>query len=235
MIAIFKREFKAYFTSPLGYLVIAAMALFEGFSFVSMFANGYAANEYTILAQLSLAAIVIPVLTMRLFSEERKQKTDQVLITAPVSLWGIVFGKFASAFAVFALSFSPTLIYQVIYTSRLDALNWLIYLGALFGVLLYGAALIAICMFISSLTESQVVSAVMGIVVAMLLVNIYSFVATTTNAQWLLNLAEKISFDIRYQDFYKGIIDFSNIVFFGGIAFLFIFLTVRMLDKRRWA
>jgi len=67
------------------------------------------------------------------------------------------------------------------------------------------------------------------------LVNIYSFVASTTNAQWLLNLAEKISFDIRYQDFYKGIIDFSNIVFFGGIAFLFIFLTVRMLDKRRWA
>ncbi len=234
MTAVFKREFKSYFTSPLGYLIVAAMALFEGLFFVYMFSAGYAENEYVLSSTLTVVMFAVPVLTMRLFSEERKQKTDQVLLTAPVSLWGIVLGKFLSALAVYALSFAPTFIYQIILTLKLESLNWLYYLGALLGVLIFGAALIAICMFISVLTESQVVAAVLSLVVSLALYMVDSF-AQMTGVKWLIEAAGHISFMGRYNAFYMGIIDFSNIIFFVSIAFFFVFLTVRMLDKKRWS
>lgn len=234
MIAIFKREFKSYFTSPLGYLIVAALALFEGLFFVYMYSAGYAENEYVISSTLTVVMFAVPVLTMRLFSEERKQKTDQVLLTAPVSLWGIALGKFLSALAVYAIGFAPTLLYQIILTTKLESLNWLYYFGALFGVLIYGAALIAVCMFISALTESQVVSAVLSLVVSLLLYMVDSF-ASMSGVTWLMKAASYVSFMGKYNDFYNGIINFSNIVFFLSFAFLFVFLTVRMLDKKRWA
>ncbi len=234
MTAIFKREFKAYFTSPLGYLIVAALALFEGLFFVYMFSAGYAENEYVISSTLTVVMFAVPVLTMRLFSEERKQKTDQVLLTAPVSLWGIALGKFLSALAVYAIGFAPTLLYQIILTTKLESLNWLYYFGSLFGVLIYGAALIAVCMFISALTESQVVSAVLSLVVSLVLYMVDSFAAMSGIA-WLTKAASYVSFMSKYNDFYNGIINFSNIVFFLSFAFLFVFLTVRMLDKKRWA
>ncbi|MBR3593643.1 MAG: ABC transporter permease subunit [Clostridia bacterium] len=234
MTAIFKREFRAYFSSPLGYLIIAAMAVFEGIFFVYMFSAGYAENEFVISSTLTVVMLAVPVLTMRLFSEERKQRTDQVLLTSPVSLWGIVAGKFFAALSVFAISYAPTLIFQIILTTKLETLNWLYYIGALFGVLLYGAALIAICMFISSLTESQVVAAVVSLVVSLVLYMIDSF-AAMTNVKWIMTLAGHLSFMGRYQPFFAGIINFSSIIFFLSVAFLFVFLTVRVLDKKRWA
>ena len=234
MTAIFKREFKAYFTSPLGYLIIAVMALFEGIFFLSILKAGYADNEVVVSTSLMIVTFAVPVLTMRLFSEERKQKTDQILLTAPVSLWGIALGKFFSALAVYTLSFAPTFIYEIILTTKLESLNWMIYFGALFGCLLYGAALISVCMFISALTESQVVSAVLGIVASIILYMADSF-ASMTGSVWLVNAVKNVSFMGRYNTFYLGIIDFSNIVFFVSIAFFFIFLSVRMLEKKRWA
>ncbi len=234
MTAIFKREFKSYFTSPLGYLVVAVMTLFEGLFFVYMYSFGYAENEYVLSSSISIVMFAVPVLTMRLFSEERRQKTDQVLFTSPVGLWGIVCGKFFAAMAVYAISFLPTFIFQIMLTSRLESLNWLIYLGALLGVLLYGTALVAICMFISALTESQVVAAVLSLVVSLVLNMMDSF-ASMSGVQWIIDGVSYVSFMGRYNAFYMGILDFSNVIFFVSIAFFFVFLTVRMLDKRRWA
>ncbi len=234
MTAIFKREFKSYFTSPLGYIIVAALALFEGLSFVFMYSAGYAENEYVISAQLSWVALAIPVLSMRLFSEERRQKTDQILLTSPVSLWGIVLGKFLASFSVLAIGFAPTFIYQMILTTKVEALNWLLYIGALVGMMLYGAALIAICMFISALTESQVVAAVMGLVVSMVIINLDSL-AQMSGIGWVITLSGYISFAGRFNAFYMGYIDFSNIIFFVSVAFLFAFLSVRMLEKKRWS
>jgi ABC-2 type transport system permease protein len=234
MLAIFKRELKSYFTSPLGYLIVAAMTLFEGLFFMYMFAAGYAEIEYVLSSMLTFVMFAVPVLTMRLFSEERKQKTDQVLLTAPVSLWGIVSGKFFAALAVYAIAFIPTLIFQIILTSKLESLNWLLYIGSLLGIMLYGAALIAICMFISSLTESQVVSAVLSLVVSLALAMIDTF-ATMTGSQWLMKAVVHVSFMGRYNTFYGGLLDFSNVIFFASIAFFFMFLTLRMLEKKRWS
>ena len=234
MTAIFKREFKAYFTSPLGYLVVGILALFEGLFFVFACAQGTAETEAIISSCTLIIMFVIPILTMRLFSEERKQKTDQLLLTAPVSLWGIALGKFFSAFAVYGLSFAPTVVYQIIFVAKVETLDWGKYLCALFGIALYGAALIAICLFISAITESQVIAAVISMAISLGL-NMLDTLAGMTGSSFIIKAASHLLFLNRYTTFHNGIIDFSNIIFFVSIAFFFIFLTVRMLEKKRWA
>ena len=142
-------------------------------------------------------------------------------------------GKFLAALAIFALGFAPTLIYQIILTFQLS-LNWLLYFSTLLGVLLYGAALISIGLFISSLTESQVVSAVLGIVLSMLIALMDGF-SSMINNTFLSSVVEKLSFMGRFETFSAGILDFSNVIFFLSICAVFIFLTVRALEKKRWA
>ena len=233
MSAIFKREFKAYFASPLGYVIVSALAFFSAIFFSYMYTYGYADVAYIFSNMLVIVMFAVPILTMRLMSEERKQKTDQALFTAPVGLTSIVMGKFLAALSIFALGFAPTLIYQTVFSFKVS-LNWLLYLSDLLGVLLYGAALIAIGLFLSSLTESQVVAAVLGIVVS-LLVGLMDNFASMINNEFLTGIISYISFNGRYEAFANGIIDFSNIVFFVSVAAAFIFLTVRSLEKKRWA
>ncbi len=233
MSAIFKREFKAYFSSPLGYVVLTALTLFSGIFFRYMYSYGVADISYVFSNMFTIIMFAVPILTMRLMSEERKQKTDQALLTAPVSLWGIVNGKFLAALSIYALGFAPTLIYEIILSTKLS-LNWLLYVSNLLGVLLYGAALIAVGLFISSLTESQVVSAVLGIVVSMVIALMDSF-ATMLDSDLITTLVGYISFAGRYETFATGILDFSNLIFFLSVTFFFNFLTVRSLDKKRWA
>lgn len=233
MSAVFKREFKAYFSSPLGYVILTAMTLFSGVFFRFMFSYGVADVSYVFSNMFTIIMFAVPILTMRLMSEDRKQKTDQALLTAPVSLWGIVCGKFFAAFSIYAIGFAPTLIYQIILSTKLS-LNWLLYLSNLLGVLLYGGALIAIGLFISSLTESQVVSAVLSIIVSMFIALMDSL-GTMLGGTFLPKIIEHISFAGRYETFASGIFDFSNLIFFISVAFIFIFLSVRSLDKKRWA
>ncbi len=233
MSAIFKREVKSYFSSPIGYVFLTAMTFFSGIFFIYMYSYGYADITYVFSNMFVIIMFAVPLLTMRLMSEERKQRTDQALLTAPVSLTGIVMGKFLAAFSIFALGFAPSLIYQIIFSANIS-LNWLLYINALLGVLLYGAALISIGLFISSLTESQVVAAVLGIVVSLLIGLMDSF-ASMINNSFLSGIVEKISFSGRYETFSAGILDLSNVVFFVSVAAVFIFLTVRMLEKKRWA
>ena len=236
MSAIYKRELRSYFSSPLGYAILAALAFFSGLFFVFAYSSGYGDIAYIFSNQFTIIMFAVPILTMRLMSEERKQKTDQALLTAPVSLWGIVLGKFFAAFTIYALAFAPTFIFQLIFAANIStySVNWLIYISVLLGVLLYGAALISIGLFISSLTESQVVSAVLGIVASLLIGLMDSFASMFGNAT-VTKLVEYISFSARYETFSIGIIDISNIIFFVSIVGAFTFLTVRMLEKRRWA
>lgn len=233
MTAIFKREFKAYFSSPLGYVILAALMFFSGIFFMYMYAYGVADMSYVFSNMFTIIMFAVPILTMRLMSEERKQKTDQALLTAPVGLWGIVSGKFLAAFAIYALGFAPTLLFEIILSTKLS-LNWLLYFSNLFGVLLYGGALISVGLFISSLTESQVISAVVGIVVSMLIGLMDSFASLIDN-NLISELVGHISFSGRYETFATGVFDFSNLIFFVSVAFAFMFLTVRSLDKKRWA
>ena len=233
MIAIFKREFKSYFATPIGYIVIAAFYFFLGLYFSMIYSVGAPEVNTIIVAMSSIIVFVIPVITMRLMSEDRRQKVDQALLTAPVSLTSIVLGKFFAALAVFAIGFLPTIIFEIIIISHVSV-NILTYIYALLGIFLLGSALIAIGMFISSTTESSVVSAIITLIVNILVLYMSSF-ASMVSAEWLATVFEKLAFISVFESFADSIFSIPNIIYFLSITAAFLFLCVRSLEKRRWS
>lgn len=234
MSSIFKREFKSYFISPVGYVFLAIMMFFQGWFFSDMYNIGYADITYVFSQTYMFVFFLIPILTMRTMSEDRRQKVDQVLLTSPVSLYSIVFGKFFATLLIFLSSYAITIIFQIIIVFQQVSINWLIYMGNILGIGLMGAALIAMGIFISSLTESQITAAV-GSFTLSLVIYMFDYLASLVNINIVTKVVEWISFTGRYRTFTEGIIDYSNIIFFVGFAAIFLFLTVRILDKRRYS
>lgn len=233
MTAIFKREFRAYFSNPIGFIVIAAFYFFLGLYFSLIYSNGSPEVSAVITAMSTIAIFALPILTMRIMSEDRRQKVDQVLLTAPVKLTGIVMGKFLAAFAVFAIGFAPTVIFEIIVAAYVTV-NIMSYLYALLGILLLGAALISIGMFISSLTESSVISAILTLVINILVLYMSSF-ASMIKYSWLASVVERAAFITAFENFGTNIFSVSDVVYFLSITAIFLFLCVRSLEKRRWA
>jgi ABC-2 type transport system permease protein len=233
MTAIFKREFKAYFQTPIGYIVLAAFYFFSGFYFMYYFSQGVPKVEYVLSNMLTVMVFVMPIITMRLMSEDKRQKVDQALLTAPVRLTSIVLGKFMAALAVFALGFVPTVIFEMIVMSYVKV-NLLNFVYALFGILLLGSTLISIGMFISTLTESSVVSAILTLVINILLLYISNFVEMIS-VEWISSAIEKLAFIDKFSSFCENLISIPDILYFVSATSIFIFLCVRALDKRRWA
>ena len=155
MSAILRREFATYFRAPLGYIYLAIFYFFGGQFFSQILYYQMNSIETIFSSLFSILMFTIPLLTMRLMSEDKKLKTDQALLTAPVSLNGIVWGKFLAAFALFGIGIAVTVVYFLILSSMATP-QWNIFLGNLLGLILLGAALISIGLFISSLTESPV-------------------------------------------------------------------------------
>jgi ABC-2 type transport system permease protein len=234
MLAIYKRELRAYFTSPLGYIVTLIYVLLDGFVFSILFSNGSAelSTLYSILYTFTL--FLIPVLTMRLFSDELRMKTDQALFTAPVKISGIVMGKFLAALTVFVLANCLTILYQLIFSVVVSGLDWMVYFDNVLGSILLASALIAIGLFISSLTENQMTAAMGSMSISIMLILIDMLGTTITNTV-LASIVEWISFSSRYNTFVQGIVDYANIAFFLSVTAIFLFLTVRVQEKRRWA
>ena len=233
MSAVFKREFRAYFTTPIGFIVIAAFYFFLGLYFSMIYSYGSPDIATVIVAMSTVIVFTMPVLTMRLMSEDRRQKVDQALLTAPVSLTSIVLGKFFAALAVFAIGFAPTVIFEIIVASYVSV-NVMSYIYALFGMLLLGSALISIGMFISSLTESPVISAILTLVINILVLYMSNF-ASMIKVSWIATVVEKAAFISGFENFGENILSVADILYFVSISAAFLFLCVRSLDKRRWA
>ena len=233
MTAIFKREFKAFFATPVGYIVLAAFFLFSGYFFTLIYTMGSPEVHNIIMTMSIIIVFVTPLLTMRLMSDDRRQKTDQALLTAPVSLYSIVLGKFFAALSVFALGFAPTLVFEMIVLSMVEV-NFLSYLYALLGAILLGAALIAIGMFISSLTESSVVAAILTFVINILIIYA-SNLSSMIQVPWIATVIEKIAFINAFNNFGSTAFSIPDVFYFVSITAAFLFLSVRSLEKRRWA
>ena len=233
MRAVFKRELRSYFSTPIGFIVLAALYFFLGLFFSMIYSYGSPDVSQVIVAMSTVIVFTMPVITMRLMSEDRRQKVDQALLTAPVSLTSIVMGKFFAALALFAIGFAPTVIFEIIVASYVSV-NIMSYIYALFGMLLLGSTLIAIGMFISSLTESSVVSAILTLVINILVLYMSSF-ASMINVEWVANILEKAAFVTVFENFGENVFSVSDIVYFVSISAAFLFLCVRSLDKRRWA
>lgn len=233
MKAIFKREFYSYFTSIIGYVFLAVLYLFGGvFFWTTCLYVGNADVSGVYANMLMIVLLLIPILTMRLLSEEFKQKTDQALFTAPIRTWSIAMGKYLSALAMYLIGILIIPVYSVIVSFYVMP-DWAVVLGNFVGLFLIGAALIAIGLFISSITESQIVAAVVSYAVSIFILLIDG-IATLFSNSVVYNILNYISFSQHFRNFTLGIFNVTDVVFFLSISVLFIFLTSRMLEKKRW-
>jgi len=287
MLTIFKREIKAYFSSPTGFVFMGFFLLLTGFFFTMMNVLQVNPDYNAVLGSiLFVFLIVVPILTMRLLSEEKKHKTDQLLLTSPISITKMVLGKYFAAVGVFLVTLLITALYPVLLSIFGSVAVWEI-IGGYIGFFLLGSAFIAVGLFVSSLTDNQVIAAIVtfaslllmwlldwiqqglpvdrisGIVFAALLafgagifvyfatrsihVSVAVFVvgaAIVTGMHFLspeayegiiVRVFDWFSLLERYRDFAMGVISLSPIIYYITFCAIFIFFTIRVIEKRRWS
>ena len=234
MFAIFKIELKAYFTSPLGYVFLAIFYAFSGlFFYIFSLSVGSTDISSVFLMMFIVLMVFVPLLTMRLLSEDKKQKTDQLILTAPVSLLSIVMGKFLAAYAIFAIGVAVMPVYGFV-MSTFATVSWLPIWGNTVGLLLLGGIFVSIGLFISSLTENQMIAAIGGFFINLMILLMNTLKSALPNG-FLQDVLSSISVYSRYSEITNGIFSLSSLIFFVSVIFIFLFLTVRVLEKRRWA
>lgn len=169
MIAIFKREFKSYFINMSGYVFIGVIWLFSGiFSTALNFIGQYASYEYVLSNLMTVLMLIVPILTMRSMAEDRRAKTDMLLYSLPVSSTQIVMGKYLAMLAVWGVTCLGMGLTPIV-IGMYGEVNFASAYGAILGFFLLGAALIAVCTFVSSLTENQLIAAISGIAASLAL------------------------------------------------------------------
>jgi ABC-2 type transport system permease protein len=180
----------------------------------------------------TLVLFLTPMMTMGVFADERKRGTMELLMTSPISETQIVLGKFFASLTLFAIMLGPTLVYVIFLFAHSDpAPPWKILAGGYAGILLLGGSLLALGSFVSSLTENQIIAAVLTFLAILLI--------------WLLNIGQSLSGWVgstlsylslisHYEDFTRGIVDTSSLIYWFSFMALFIFLTVRSVDSMRW-
>lgn len=235
MWAVAKREYISFFKTSLGYFLLAIYGLLSAivFSYFVLWQNTSYLGEYFSFYLIFVDIAIIAVMAMKMFSEDKKLKTEQLLLTSPVSVSKLVLGKFIGSYLVFWTATAINIIYVVIIEifGNLDH-------GALFtnfiGTLLLSAAMIAIAVFISAITDSPLSTAAVTIAVLFGLMMI-DFFAMFIPVQWITTLITKITMYSYYSPFTEGIIDFIPVVYYISLTAVMLFLTVRMIEKRRWS
>ncbi len=236
MIAIYKREMRSYFTSPIGYIFVALFMAVSAWFFMSYTLQAGENSNFGTYFQMILVLFIaiLPLLTMKLMSEERKLKTEQLILTGPVTLAGLVMAKFLAAFSVFAGAFLLSSFIYYIPLMLYGNPSPVIYFCCVFAVLLGGAAFIAMGVFVSALTENQFISAfgTMAMIIPFLFASsLNSFI----NNELVRAILSGISITARYTSFAAGIFDWAALLYYISLCGIFLFLTVRVLEKRRWS
>ena len=236
MIAVFKREFKSYFQTVIGWLFVAALlALFGLYFYAYSLRQGYPYIYYSLSAITMIFMIAVPILTMRSFAEDRKNKTDQLMLTAPVSLGKIVLGKYLAMLAVFTIDIAIFCIAPLILRAFGTVPMGESYI-AIFAFWLYGAASIAIGMFISALTESQVIAAVLTFVVLFISYMMQSLTGLiSSDGNWLTTILNCFDLYAPFEKFQGGCFDLTAVLYYLTVIVLFNFFTVQSIQKRRWS
>ncbi|MFV0341702.1 MAG: ABC transporter permease [Anaerocolumna sp.] len=286
MLAIYKKELKSYFTSMIGYVFIAFFLVIVGIYFVVYnLINQYANFEYVLSGVSFIFILLVPILTMRLMAEDKRQKTDQLLFTSPLPIGKIIAGKFFAVFTVFLLAMAVISTYPLILLQYGDVPLKTAY-SSILGFCLLGGAYIALGLFISALTESQLVAAVIsfvailitalmdslvdllpsdnrsayiifsiiviilcwliysmlhnltvalgiGIIVELCLTGIY-FIKSTLFDGLVSRFFSWFSVIARFDNFVSGILDLSSVIYYISFIFIFLFITVQAIKKRRW-
>ena len=248
MFAIYRKEMRSYFINPIGYVYMGIFLVFSALlcCYTTIVAGSYNTSSYFTFLILTFI-ILIPILTMRLFAEERKLRTEQLLLTAPVTITGMVLGKYLAALTIFVsgvllscINFIP--LYSIAAAERAGTSSTLNHIGpvtgeivgSLIAVILMGAALIAVGTLVSALTENQLSAAIgtIGIILGFLLIGLVSSLIPAE--YWIRYVFDFLSIFSRFQAFTAGYFDIAAIFYYISVAFIFIYLTVRIYDRRRY-
>ena len=224
MWAVFKKELKSYFLSPIGYVVVGILLLVASVFFyltTVMYSSIDLGGLYFYTALYGLL-IAVPLLTMRMFSEERKTGTEQLVLTSPVSITGVVLGKFLAAMAVITIALIISFMYFGI-LCYFGSPNILVVLVAMLGFLLISGTAISIGMFASSITESQVIAGVLTM----------GFLIITLFVPDLDIGLPDIAIMSFYQNFPSGVIKLSDVVGPVSLALMFIAFTIIVMQRRK--
>jgi ABC-2 type transport system permease protein len=231
---IARRELSSYFYSPIAYVAMFLFLIVAGFIFQRDFQPGQPAGMRSIFEWMVwLFVAILPILCMGLLAQEWAAGTIETMMTAPVEEHEVVLGKFLGSFLFFLVLLSPTLVYVLMLATHAKPDYGPIASGYL-GLVLVGALFISIGLFCSSLTKSQVVAAVAAAAVLFLVTVVPWFAAGQATLSGPLRTAADQGVMARYSDFAKGVIDTGNLVYFVAGTAVFLFLTVKVLESRRW-
>lgn len=255
MFAIYRKEMRSYFINPIGYVYLGVFLVFSALlcCYTTLIAGSYDTSSYFTYLIFTFI-ILVPILTMRLFAEERKLRTEQLLLTAPVTITGMVLGKYFAALTMFVggiliscINFIPLYVIGSAETKGTDYSMTHIgpvtgeIVGGVIAVILIGAALIAIGTLISALTENQLSAAVItiGVIAAMVLLNVFNLLKDSDGQPIIGSYVVRAVIDwvsviSRFSGFSNGIFDYAALLYYASLAFIFLFLTVRVYEKRRW-
>ena len=230
--AIAKREFKNYFVSPVAYILITVFVFIVGLLYsLNIVRYPTAQIDAVVFMMANIFMFLSPMVTMKLLSEEKKLGTIELLYTSPITVTEVVLGKYLGAMLFFGVLFGITMefpLFALIYGKP----DFWMMMACLLGFVLAAGTYIAIGMFASSLTESQMGSALIGFALVILFWIISSVADNMSGpvGNWLGTL----SISKHFIDFLKGIVDLGNLFFFAALSFVFVFLTIRRLEWKRW-
>ncbi|MBF0275051.1 MAG: ABC transporter permease subunit [Nitrospinae bacterium] len=252
-VTLFKKEFFLFFTSPVAYAIITIFMLMAGFFFYNIFAyysvvsqqiamqgivsgsGGINVTEGILIPfHMNISVVVlllIPLITMRSFSEEKKNGTFELLMTYPIKDYEVVLGKFFAAFAFYGVLITLTLIYPLI-VSVYASIELPVLISSLLGLLLMGAAFIAVGILISSLTENQIIAG--GLTFGVCLIFWLLGWMETEASPEIGTVLKHLSLIEHFQNFSKGTINTKDIVYYFDFIILMLFLTLRNLDSNKW-
>ena len=232
MCAIYKKELRAYLTSMTGYIFMAVLLAVTSLYYVAnCLVGGYPVFGAILSSVYFVLLIIVPVLTMRSMAEEKRQKTDQLLMTAPVSLWKIVLGKYLAMVTIFLIPMAILCLYPLILL-QFGSVSLPMAYTAILGYTLFGAACLAIGLFLSAVTESQVIAAVLTFGVLFFL-NMASGIANVIGAGGLLaSILNALCIYQPFINFVQGMFDLTGILYYVTVIVLALFLTVQLMQKK---
>lgn len=232
MFAIMKREIRAYFYSPIAYVLLGIFAFFSSLVFALNNIGGKLADLNGTFSNLAIILLfIIPLLTMKALSEDRKTGVDRLLISSPTTVAQMVVGKFAASYLVFLTMIVYTLSFPII-LSNYGSPQVSMLLGTYLGYILLGGAFISIGILASALTESQIIAAVISFIISVLMMLMESISANTGGV--IAIVLNWISLLSRYNSFNNGILQLSTVIYYISFMTAMLLITVQIVEKRRW-
>ncbi len=229
---ILKKEFKAYFVSPIAYIVITIFLIIIGWLFFSTFFLNRQANLSRFFSLLPVTfAFIIPAITMRLFSEEMNVGSYELLLTLPITFKEIIIGKFLAAVAFVCIMISPTLIYALS-ISFLGELDWGPVIGGYLGALLLGATFSAIGLLASSLTRNQVVAFIIAMAICFTMTLMLDFILFFM-PNVFIGVFQYFSAQFHFQNITRGVVDSRDILYFITISFIALYSTNLIMQEKK--